>query len=251
MGLHGVGVRFQNLVMDRDPVADARALVEELFPRAVWAIVTGGVVTEHRTPGSDLDIVVVLPDGDPDVPHRESRYFRSWPVELFVHDAESLDAFLAKELAQRKPHLNRLVAIGVAAVGDPSGWQARCAALLAAGPATLTADERAAARYGLTDLLDDLACAVDPGERAVIAAWAWTASADDLLASTGRWPGRGKWLLRELRAFDADVAERWLAARGDVGLVEAFAREVLDRMGGPLFDGYRVPGLHTTDSIDR
>jgi hypothetical protein len=76
----------ENLVMDKDPVADARALVEERFPQARWAVLAGSVITAHRTAGSDLDIVVLLPTDDPQAPHRDSRYFRGRPVELFVHD---------------------------------------------------------------------------------------------------------------------------------------------------------------------
>ncbi|WP_170323942.1 hypothetical protein [Cryptosporangium phraense] len=44
-------------------------------------------------------------------------------------------------------------------------------------------------------------------------------------------------LLRELRALDPDLAERWLAAREEPA---AFAEDVLARAGGPLFDGYRA-----------
>ncbi|OLE24221.1 MAG: nucleotidyltransferase [Catenulispora sp. 13_1_20CM_3_70_7] len=237
--------------MDRDPVTDARSLVEELFPHAVWAVVTGSVVTAHRTPGSDLDIVVVLPDGDPDAPHRRSRHFRSWPVELFVHDVESLSMFLGKELAGRKPHLHRMVADGIAIVGDPSAQQTHCARVLAAGPAPLSPDEQAAARYSLTDLLDDLASATDPAEKTVIAALTWTRAADNLLAVAGRWPGAGKWQLREMRALEGDMAARWLAARDDTDRIEAFAREVLDRMGGPLFDGYYIPAPRSRDAATR
>jgi hypothetical protein len=51
----------ENLVMDQDPVKDARALVEERFPQARWAVLAGSVITAHRTAGSDLDIVVLLP----------------------------------------------------------------------------------------------------------------------------------------------------------------------------------------------
>lgn len=247
-GFDGWGPDPQNPVMDSDPVADAQVLVEELFPHAVWAMVTGSVVTSHRTPGSDLDLVVALPDGDPNAPHRQSRYFRSWPVELFVHDAASLDVFLLKELAQRKPHLHRMVADGIPVVGDPSPWQKRCAAVLAAGPAPLTDGERSAARYSLTDLLDDLACAVDPGERTVIAALTWTRAADNLLAFAGCWPGAGKWLLRGLRGLNPELAADWLAAAGDAGRIEAFAREVLERIGGPLFDGYHVTAPRTSDA---
>ena len=228
--------------MDHHPVVDARAVVEELFPHARWAVLAGSVITAHRTPGSDLDIVVLLPTGDPQAPHRDTRYFRGWPVELFVHDEATLAHYLAKEFRLRKPSLHRMVASGVVLVGDPSRWQADCDAVFAKGPGPLTAAERDHARYGLTDLLDDLVHAVDPGEKTVIAASLWTVSARQALAFADRWGGNGKWLLRELRELDRDLADRWLAAFGDAEAVAEFAREVLDQAGGPLFDGFRAVG---------
>jgi hypothetical protein len=234
--------RSQNPVMDRDPVADARALVEERFPHARWAVVTGSVITAYRTPGSDLDIVVLLPDGDPQAPHRDSCYFRDWPVELFVHDEQTVRHYLAKELPQRKPHLHRMVARGVALTGDPSRWQAECDEVLAKGPTPLTMAEREYARYGLTELLDDLVHVVDLGEKTVIAATAWTVAAQQTLAFADRWAGNGKWLLRELRELDPELADLWLAAFGDAEAIEAFVREFLNRTGGPLFEGFRAVG---------
>jgi hypothetical protein len=106
----------------------------------------------------------------------------------------------------------------------------------------LTAAERDYARYGLTDLLDDLAHAVDPGEKTVIAATAWTTAAQQALAFAARWVGNGKWLLRDLRELDLELADRWLAAFGDPAAIDSVAREVLDSAGGPLFDGFRVAG---------
>jgi hypothetical protein len=85
-------------VMHDDPLAEARELVAQLFPHARWAVLTGSVLTAHRTPGSDLDLVVVLPDDDPAAPHRDSRYWRGWPVELFVHDAATLAHYLGNDL---------------------------------------------------------------------------------------------------------------------------------------------------------
>lgn len=226
--------------MDHDPIPDARALVRDQYPQALWAVLAGSVLTAHRTPGSDLDLVVVLPFGDPLAPRRESLVFRDWPAEMFVHDEQTLQHWLSKEHAARKPTLHRMVGAGVALVGHPAGWQDRCRKVLETGPDPLTPAQRDQARYVLTDLLDDLAHAADPGERRVIAATLWTDAAHQALAAANCWNGTGKWLLRELRALDADLAERWLRARDDDAATAAFAREVLDRLGGPLFDGYHA-----------
>lgn len=228
--------------MEQHPIVDARALVAELFPQALWAVLAGSALTDLRTPGSDLDIVVVLPTDDPLAPHRDSRHFRGWPVELFVHDEHTLNHYLAKEVPQRKPTLHRMVANGAVLTGDPTPWQAQCQSALAKGPAPLTAQERELGRYVLTDLLDDLVHAADSGERSVIAVTAWTAAAQQSLAFADRWAGAGKWLVRELRGLDTELAERWLAAYPDLSAIELIVREILERLGGPLFDGYQVSG---------
>lgn len=217
-----------------DALTDARDLVAASFPDATWAILTGSVLGPDRTAGSDLDIVV-LREEEPG--YRESRYFRGWPVELFVHTPVRLAGFLEKELAQRKPSTHRMLARGVPVLGDPGDLQARCAQVLAAGPPPLTSAERDRLRYGLTDLLDDHKHAVDVGERAVIATALWSESARVALAIAGRWVSGGKWLLRELRELDPALAARWLAARDEPA---ALAAEVLAQAGGPLFDGYRT-----------
>ncbi|WP_233414291.1 phosphotransferase family protein [Nucisporomicrobium flavum] len=230
--------------MHRDPLTDARDLVAELFPRNRWAVLAGSVTTAQRTTGSDLDIVVLLPEGDGQVPHRDSRHFRGWPVELFVHDEQSLSHYLAKDLPGRRPIMHRMVATGIPVSGDPRRWQTHCAAVLAAGPAPLPAHQRAQARYHLTDLLDDLRHATDPGERTVIATAAWTSAAQQALTLADHWTGTSKWLLRELRDLDDELAGRWLRAHDDPAAIENLIEEILDRHGGPLFDGFHVAGEH-------
>jgi hypothetical protein len=130
----------------------------------------------------------------------------------------------------------------VLVLGDPGQWQRHCAAVLEAGPTPLTHGERQWARYCLTDLLDDLIHATDPGEQTVIAATAWTTAAHQALALSDHWIGSGKWLLRELRDLDQRLADRWLAAHGNAAAIGSLIRDILDHHGGPLFDGYHVPG---------
>ncbi|MDR7275884.1 nucleotidyltransferase domain-containing protein [Catenuloplanes atrovinosus] len=217
-----------------DPLAVAGELVALRFPDATWALLAGSVLGPHRTAGSDLDIVVMREHGPG---FRESLRFRGWPVELFVHTPERLDRFLANDLAIRKPSTHRMLAWGVPLVGDPGEWAARCARVLADGPPPLTGAERDRTRYRLTDLLDDHTHATDPGERAAVAATLWLDAGQAALAFAGRWISTAKWLLRDLRAYDPDLADRWLAARDDPG---AFTAEVLATAGGPLFEGYRA-----------
>jgi hypothetical protein len=217
-----------------DPVTAAGDLVADRFPDATWAMLTGSVLGDHRTPGSDLDIVVLCATGPG---FRESLHFRGWPVELFVHTPEALAEFLARELAARKPTTHRMIARGLLLRGDPGDLPQRCARVLADGPPPLTAAARDRLRYALTDLADDLTHATDAGERAVLTSTLWLEAARVALAFAGRWLSSGKWLLRELRDLDPELAARWLAARDHPA---PFTMAVLDAAGGPLFDGYRA-----------
>jgi hypothetical protein len=224
-----------------DPVADARALVAERFPAARWALLGGGVLGPHRTATSDLDIVVMV-DGPP-APYRESLRWRCWPVELFVNDEASLRWYFDADRKARRPSLARMCATSTVLV-DPDGTAAavreQAAAWVAAGPGPLPPAELAYLRYGLADLLDDLAGASDPGERAFICWGTACAAAELVLALGDHWAGKTKWLLRELRAADPDFAARLVAALPDPAAVAALATEAQQRAGGRLWEGYRA-----------
>lgn len=226
-----------------DPLADARALVTERFPDPLAAFLGGGVLSARRTATSDLDIVVVI--AGPPAPFRESVRWRGWPAELFVHDHASFGRFLAGDAARRRPTLARMVAEGVPLAGRDdmvAGLRDQARSLLAAGPPDLPDGELERRRYGLTDLLDDLAGSTDPGETSIICWTAWTQTAQLALILAGSWLGGGKWLLRELRAADPALAADLLAAAGHPARLTAVADQVLARAGGRLWEGYRVAG---------
>jgi hypothetical protein len=228
--------------MDSDPVADARALVSERFPGALAAFLGGGILSARRTATSDLDIVVLI-DGPP-APFRESLHWRGWPVELFVHDDESIGDYFARDAGKRKPTLARMVAEGVTLTdhGPAAAAREQARAVLAAGPPLPSAAELELHRYGLTDSLDDLAGSTDDGETAVICWTLWTDTAKLALLLAGSWLGGGKWLLRELRAADPALAADMVAAIGNPQRLTALADRVLDRAGGRRFDGFRASG---------
>lgn len=222
-----------------DPKADAAALVSDRYPEARWAVLAGSVLDpDSRTAGSDLDIVVCVPDGA--VGHRDAVRWRGWPVELFVNTEAGHRWFMANETARRKPTLVRMIATGVPVAGESevAGLKAECQELLDAGPGPTSDTALEDARYGVTDLLDDLAYARDGGEADVVRSVLWERVGHLALAAAGRWDGGGKWLLRELRAWDRGYAARWVAARHDDQAMVDVARATLDAAGGPLFEGY-------------
>lgn len=241
-----------------DPIADAAALVSDRYPGARWAVLAGSVLDpDARTAGSDLDIVVCLPDGA--VGHRDAVRWRGWPVELFVNTDAGHRWFIAQETARRKPTLARMIATGVPVAGESevAALKAECRALLEAGPGPTPDTALEDARYGVTDLLDDLAYARDGGEADVVRSVLWERVGHLALAAAGRWDGGGKWLLRELRAWDRGYAARWVAARHDDQAMVDVARATLDAAGGPLFEGYlrqapvvdEIPATSTTPPV--
>ncbi|MCW2791041.1 MAG: nucleotidyltransferase [Nocardioides sp.] len=239
--------------MDRPPPEDtARRLVAERFPNARAAWLSGSVVMGSATATSDLDVTVVLPDV---AVHRESLEYDGWPVELFVHTVASVWHFVALDLASRRPSMARLVATGVVLVdadGTAADLAAECADTLAAGPAPLSGSELDAMRYGLSDLLDDLDGGGAPEVLGAVAVATWQQAAELLLAVEGRWSGTGKWLVRELAAYDAQSGSAY-AVRLQEGLAGAVcgraeplrsvATEILDRAGGRLWAGYRADAV--------
>jgi predicted nucleotidyltransferase len=235
-----------------DPVATARALVAERFPEAHAAWLAGSVVTGTATASSDLDITVLLPG--PPAPFRESLRYDGWPVELFAHTRDSVARWIAKDLERRRPTLVRLISSGVVLLdldGAGSSLAEECGSVLAAGPGPVSRADLDALRYGLTDVLDDLADSTDPVLAAAIAFAAWEQSARLLLATDARWWGTGKWLVRELRERDEAHGSSYAlrlhaglvaAVEGDPVLLTVVAEEILEAAGGPLWAGYRAEG---------
>ncbi|WP_309650550.1 nucleotidyltransferase domain-containing protein [Nocardioides sp.] len=231
-----------------DPFVTARAVVAMHVPGARQAWLAGSVVDDRATSTSDLDVTVLLDDGQP---HRTSLTHEGWPVELFVHTEASIRWFVAKDLARRRPTMARLVASGVPLLDGDAGAALRdeCAAVVSAGPPALTGDALALARYALTDLLDDLAGGGQPFEVSAVAAEAWRSTAELLLASQGRWGGTGTWLAREVSSYDESCGTSFgprlhdslgAALAGDPAPLVSVADDVLALVGGRLWSGFRL-----------
>ncbi len=231
------------------PIEAAASFVAAHYPDAEAALLGGGVLSRHRTPTSDLDVVIVLA-GSP-APYRETFEHEGWIVEAFVHTRDSLAAYWSQDVARRIPSLVRMCAEGVVLVdrgGSAEQIQAEATARLAAGPPRLESAELEAARYRLTDLLDDLAGCDDEQELAFIAGEVLRSAGELALVASGQWSGSGKGLARELAAADPDLLERLVNGHrhvvvyGDTAVLHRAAVDVLLRVGGALMVGFRAAG---------
>jgi hypothetical protein len=229
----------------RPPAEDAaRAVVAERHPDATQAWLGGSTTTGRATATSDLDITVLLAEVDV---HRASLEYAGWPVELFVHTAESIAFFVGQDLERRHPTMARLVASGVPLLGDGGADVRRhCEEVLERGPGPVAAEDLELMRYGLTDLLDDLEGVASEPEATAVAIGVWRGTAELALACAETWHGTGKWLVRELTRLDRqrgtdltadldDALRRALA--GDPGPLTAVADRVLDGCGGRFWAG--------------
>ncbi len=106
-------------------------------------------------------------------------------------------------LARRHPTMARLVATGIPLLGDGGADVRRhCADALERGPGPVSEADLELMRYGLTDLLDDLAH-VRPGPETTATAVGLSRAAAELaLAAAATWNGTGKWLARGLESLD-------------------------------------------------
>ena len=248
-----------------EPVDAARTFVAARFPEASVAFVGGSVLTEHRTPTSDLDVVVVVgedvtvADSGMRAPYRETFEHDGWVVEAFVHTRSSLDRFWASDAERRVCTLLRLCLESEVLVDrDGAADEIRTVAtrLMAQGPPPFTDAERALARYRLTDLLDDMAGCDREDELVYLAGAVVNEVASLALVSAGQWSARGKALARALRAVEPDLAERLVNGHrhvvvyGDTAVLHRAAVDVLLRVGGPLMDGFRAGGGRPADAAD-
>jgi hypothetical protein len=231
-----------------DPIAAANSLLVERFPAAAIAFLAGSVVRGEQTAASDLDIVVIferLPNA-----YRDSLTWKEWPVELFVHDSETLRYFCEVECWRvGVPSLPAMISEGVALprTNDLSKeLKAYANLLLAAGPKPWGEREVNDSRYAITDLVEDMRAPHSLDELHACAARLYPLVADHYLRSRQLWSARGKSILRRVDAVAPEFgsvfreAFRQLFRSGATEQVFALCAEVLKPNGGWLFDGYTI-----------
>lgn len=218
-------------------------LVAARFPGATGVVLAGSTAAGTSTATSDVDLLVLGPaatlgDGRTSLAATVEESGRL--VELFAYTPDAYREWAAREVADHRPVILVMMRDGLVLRADSvvDELRAWAAEVLDAGP---TVDPHALdlRRYRVSTTLDDLADARDSLERAVLLSDAFHGLAELLLLAHGHWLGHGKWLVRRLRAWDADAADP-LGRTVVAGDVEAFITEadlLLAPLGGRLQAG--------------
>lgn len=225
---------------------DPQKTIEDLrrlrFPEAVAVFLAGSVMRGQGTEHSDLDVVVIYPS----LPsaHRESLVHWDWPVELFVHDPETLAYFFETDRQRGVPSLAAMVAEGLE-LPEPNEtsrhWKQVAQDLLKQGPPPWPIPELDAARYAITDVCDDLRSPRSPHHAMASACRLYEMLANFALRAHGRWSATGKSIPGQLDGLEAGLAKRYNAAfaslfqEQNAGPLLEMAEHLLEGFGGRLF----------------
>lgn len=221
-----------------------RRFVADRFPDATSVIVAGSTVRGERTPTSDVDLLLLGPDGflaDGADSLAATYAHDGEAIEVFAYTPAGFERWARRGVDQWRPVIVRMLLEGRALAGDDAldPLRERWAETYDRGPQPTPA-EVDLLRSAITDLLDDLADATDGLERHVVAAELLRQAATLALVTSHRWIATGKHLPRELRRWDAVRAARLTDpyVAGDLDAFHAAAAAELDAAGGRLREGF-------------
>jgi len=237
--------------MDAVPALDAaQTIVSDRYPDAIAAFLTGNAMTESRESTSTLDIIIVLRGGP--APFRETIHEYGWLAELYVHTPASIGYFSKLEAKGHRATTQRMIVDGfifLSVDGEAEQIQLAAAEYLALGPPRPSDEEIETRRYLLTDQLNDLHAASNQTELLYTVGQIVIGVSELALLSKLHWLATGKWLPRHLNVCDPELSTRLIQAtrsvvsEGEKKELEAIAREILDRVGGPL------PEAHLAENV--
>jgi predicted nucleotidyltransferase len=236
---------MSEIIQRKSPVETAKKLLNEKYPHYSVAFVAGSFNRGEETATSDIDLVVVLPKVEQ--AWRESLIYDGWPVELLIHDEETLKYFFYEVDAKDGiPSLPNMV-FEAPAIPSESSISSKLKDManevLNAGPPPLTDDEEKNFRYIISDLLDDLRSPRTSFEGMATVAKLHGTLAFFLFRSKGTWAAGTKHIPRRMQKIFPDLYPRWeksfqKAFAGDFQASIELTEEILSQNGGYLFDGY-------------
>jgi Nucleotidyltransferase domain len=221
-------------------------ILQVKYPSAKFAFLAGSIVRGEATAFSDLDIVVIfkeLPNA-----YRESFYFQGFPVETFVHTAETLNYFFEEDAKSGVPSLPQMVAEGIEVPSkcELSEKLKNLANEILNNPPKISDEELRIYQYWITDLIDDIREPRSKLELTAVGTRLYEVIATCYLQTNGFWSAKGKSIPRNLIKHNPYFYQKFtesfeeLFVNGKTEKVIKLAEKLLEKHGGFMFDGIRL-----------
>lgn len=230
------------------PEITALKIYQEKFPTAQVLFLAGSVMRGEGTEYSDLDIVVVYEYVE--AAYRDSFIYEGWPIEVFVHDRETLKYFFEKiDGPSGIPSLPNMVFEGseIPKQTDFSrGIKEKAKVFIESGPVAWTKNDIDRNRYFITDLCDDLRQPRSYHEMVGTLGQLQEALTNFYFRAQGKWSAKGKSIPRKWKQDNPALANEFLNAMenaykfGDAKLIISFSEKILNSYGGWHFEGFKL-----------
>lgn len=226
------------------PIESSKKFIEEAFPHCSAAFLAGSSIRGEANEYSDLDMVII--DDSISVPYRKIFSAYPYPIEVFVFSRLTYQDFFLENYKKAIPTLHRLCsrAVIIKDQGQAVKIQNEASNLLQKGPQPWLLDDMNLARFEITDNLRDLMGSDDYVENIMTMTKLAERIPHFILRVNEMWVGEGKWLLRELKAFDERFYDEWVEGimafyqKNDKRKVIRLVDKVLEPYGGRLFEGF-------------
>jgi predicted nucleotidyltransferase len=233
--------------MRKEPIEVIKELIVEKYSDAKAVFWAGSVFKNQGTPASDLDLVIVfesLPNA-----YREAFIYGSWPVDVFVHDLDTLRYFFEEsKTGTGIPGLITMIIDG-REILDPNPFATNIKQLAekfkAAGPSAWSKEQIEKERFHITDTLDDIKFPKNREEQITSAVHLFEPLIQFNFRAQGKWSANGKTLIRLLKAENPELAKEFNQSfenffkTGDTLGIENLVQKILAPYGGLLWNGFR------------
>lgn len=223
----------------------------------VAAFIGGSVARGVAQPGSDVDGVIITPDGaDKPLSQRKKITIDGIPLDLAVFNMTGLKRRLEGEYRRANPWVMDIVAMGPNLFNPRSNTAVTARSMardyVRKGPPEFTPRQQRSSQVELTELADSLRQSTDPKEQRFIASMMVPKLAGFHLRSNKQWIGSYRRLLTRLRDMDKGYADRLdtavhqhLAMNGKTEPLLQLTLETLAPAGGFSrdFDTETMPAL--------
>ncbi len=234
--------------MRNNPPIVITKLVNEYYKDAQAIFWAGSVSKNQGTPASDLDLIIIY-DQLPNA-YRKAFMYEEWPIDVFVHDTETLRYFLQD--SRNNSGISGLIhmILNGKEITTPTIFSQNikhfAQEILEAGPVTWDKKEIDKERFFITDALEGVLFPVNRAEQIASAAWLYEALAQFYFRAQNKWRASGKSIIRYLENDNQHVAQEFSLAfekvfqNGDTANLNQLVSSLLAPYGGLYWNGFRL-----------